>query len=109
MQHGKLKKLGIKFDPEQPSFKYIFFHIKDLFRGEPPYLQYKSPPVWQHIIGGVVSASVSFFVVLFGLRGTIRLFAWIVQGFKDEKKDEASELDQDQTLEHINQKGDKTS
>ena len=75
----------------------------------PPQPEFIPPPTWQFVTAGFGCAVILFVATLFGLKGLIRLFAWIVQGFKDEKKDEAPELDQDQTLEHMNQKGDKTN
>jgi len=52
-----------------------------------PWPKYKYPPIWQKVLGGVVAAPLSFFIVLFGIRGTTRLviwFAtWLVAGFRD--------------------------
>ena len=45
------------------------------------------PKEWECAIAGVIGSSVTFFVVLFGLRGTIRIFAWIVAGFKNDEKE----------------------
>jgi hypothetical protein len=47
------------------------------------------PPFWQCTIGSILSAAVSFVVVLFGFRGMTRgirrLSLWITEGFKEEK------------------------
>ena len=112
----KLENFGIHFElgygtadqiaQNRSLYNYISLYMEDILRREPPYFQYKnySPPYWLHIMVGVISAFLSFLVVLFGLRGTIRLFAWIAKGFKDEEKNNEQELDQDRIL---NQKEDK--
>ena len=57
---------------------------KKIYRNSPPI--YKYPPTWQSLAGGIVIAFSGFFVVLFVIRGTARLFIWITKGFKEEKK-----------------------
>ena len=47
-----------------------------------PY-KYIKPPIWKVSTVSAVTTFLGFFVVLFGFRGLIRLFAWIVAGFKD--------------------------
>ena len=58
----------------------------------PPPEKYEYPPlrkIWG-ILGGLLSAFLSFVIVLLGIRGTTRgikrLSLWIVDGFRDEKK-----------------------
>ena len=59
-----------------------------------PWPIYKDPPIWQLVLGGIVAAPLSFFVVffgirgttqlvIFGIRGTTRLVIWVVAGFRD--------------------------
>jgi hypothetical protein len=52
-----------------------------------PRPKYKYRPVWQQVLGGVVAAPLSFFIVLYGIRGAIRgikwFSQWIIKGFKD--------------------------
>ena len=59
---------------------------------EPPGIEYNYPPDWQCILGGLLSAFLSFVVVLYSFRGMTRgtrWFAlWIIEGFKDERKGE---------------------
>ena len=50
--------------------------------------KYQHPPDWQCVMGAIVSAPLSFLVVLYSLRGTTRLVLWIVKGFRDEKNGE---------------------
>lgn len=47
-----------------------------------PY-KYNKPPMWKVSTFSAITTFLCFFVVLFGFRGLIRLFAWIVAGFKD--------------------------
>jgi amino acid transporter len=55
-----------------------------------PLPTHKDPPIWQVLLGCVVAAPLSFFIVLFGIRGTtwfvMWLVMWVVAGFRD--KDE---------------------
>ena len=57
---------------------------------EPPREEYNYPPGWQCILARLLSASLSFVVVLYALRGMTRgtrwLAVWIIDGFRDEKK-----------------------
>lgn len=46
--------------------------------------QYNYPPLWVVLPSGAVSACLTFMIALFSLRGTTRLFVWIIKGFKDE-------------------------
>ena len=57
---------------------------KKTYGSSPPI--YKYPPAWQSLTGGIVIALSGFFVVLFVIRGTARLFIWITEGLKEEKK-----------------------
>ncbi len=57
---------------------------KKTYRNSPPI--YKYPPMWKSLTGGIVIALSGFFVVLFVIRGTARLFIWITEGFMEEKK-----------------------
>ena len=87
--------------PISPSLSPWFIHGQgprtpfSAVRAYPVGLKIKAPegfprstvinrPVWQCIIGGIVSAFLSFIVVLFSLRGITRVIAWIVAGFKAE-------------------------
>jgi len=54
---------------------------------EMPWPPYKDPPIWQLALGSVVVASLSFFIVLFGIRGTTRLVIWVVGGFRDKSEE----------------------
>jgi len=49
--------------------------------------RYKDPPNWQIVLGSIVVASLSFFIVLFGIRGTTRLIMWVVAGFRGKGKE----------------------
>jgi hypothetical protein len=48
-----------------------------------PWPTHKDPPIWQLVLGGIVAAPLSFFIVFFGIRGTTRLVIWVVAGFRD--------------------------
>jgi len=47
-------------------------------------------PIWQILLGGIVAAPLSFFIVLFGIRGTTRLVIFlvifVVAGFRDKSE-----------------------
>ncbi len=64
--------------------------LKDI-EANKPNSKYQYPLIWQCAIAGFFGAVITFPVVLFGLRGMTRgirrLFLWIVEGFKDEKKE----------------------
>lgn len=57
----------------------------------PPSPRYMHPPVLVSVLFGLLSASISFVVVLFGFRGMTRgikrFSLWIIKGFKDTKKE----------------------
>lgn len=77
-------------DPEKLMGRYVLMYLKDIpdpvtTVDEPP--KHKNRPFWQGVIGGIILAPISFVIVLFGLRGTIRLFAWTAEGFKNDKKE----------------------
>jgi len=80
----RLNFLRQKKDPI--SFFFSFFSddpimddpvIKELLTKKPA--QYRSFPSVEYLIAGTFSASASFLIVLFGLRGIIRLFAWVAK------------------------------
>ncbi|NQT69732.1 MAG: hypothetical protein HQ552_09140 [Desulfobacteraceae bacterium] len=59
----------------------------------------RHPPKWKCTIAGLTGSGATFFVALFGLRGLNRVFiwrvfTWVVEGFKDEKKDQEQKFDQ---------------
>ena len=62
-----------------------------LFPKEPPSPMYKHPPVLVSVLFGLLYASISFVVVLFGFRGMTRgikwFSLWIIEGFKNKKKE----------------------
>ena len=72
-----VEKYGVDFHPSEISPKY-----KDTRPPKPD--QYKYPPLWIVLPSGAAIGGLTFIVALFGLRGTTRLFVWVVKGFKDE-------------------------
>ena len=70
-------------------FCFIFRRIFPNIKYHPP--MYNYPPVWISVLCGMLSAPISFVVVLFGLRGMnrgIKWFSlWLIEGFKDDKKE----------------------
>ncbi|MBA3018830.1 hypothetical protein KKG29_05670 [Patescibacteria group bacterium] len=51
---------------------------------------HKDPPIWQLVLGCIVAAPLSFFIVFFGIRGITQLVIWVTQlviwvvaGFRD--------------------------
>ena len=57
----------------------------------PPSPRYKHPPFLASVLFGLLYASISFVVVLFGFRGMTRgikwFSLWIIDGFKNKKKE----------------------
>jgi hypothetical protein len=88
------KRLGQKKAREFLVEKYL---MQEEFKEEDPILRniissrptkYWYPPLYKSIIGGLITASLFFLVVLFSIcgmtRGIKRFFLWIIRGFSDE-------------------------
>lgn len=61
----------------------------EVLKPEAPWPKYKDRPIRQlvlGVLGGVVFATLSFFIVLFGIRGTRHLAIWIVVGFRNKDR-----------------------
>ena len=60
--------------------------LQDILSSKPS--EYLYPPLYKSIIGGLITASLFFLVVLFGIcgmtRGIRRFSLWIIRGFRDE-------------------------
>ena len=60
--------------------------LRDIISSRPT--EYWYPPLYKGIIGGLITASLFFLVVLFGIcgmtRGIKRFSLWIIRGFRDE-------------------------
>jgi len=78
----------LEYSPSLPSLPNTLLTerqkrlVQGILRKKPQH-QYNYPPTWKVVSGGAVFTLIGFFVVLFALRGTMRLFVWIVAGFKD--------------------------
>lgn len=65
----------------------------EITKPEAPWPKYRDRPIRQFVLGGVVCATLSFFIVLFGIRGTRHLARgtrhlaiWIVAGFRNKDR-----------------------
>jgi len=92
---NKTVRLGLfLIEPWEPPWETDSNYSPPEEEWKEPWPIYIDPPIWQLVLGGIVAAPLSFFIVffgirgttqlvIFGIRGTTRLVIWVVAGFRD--------------------------
>ncbi len=86
----KARESGIVVSPEMLDTMWELKKddpiLRDIVGSRP--IEYWYPPLYKGIIGGLITASLFFLVMLFGIcgmtRGIKRFSLWIIRGFRDE-------------------------